>query len=201
MDLLEVGRLTLLGILVLSTTVAVPLVMGYYILHPIDVLMRKSPRKLQFTLVDFGCLLLEWQIALGFTLSQVPNWHSEYFVLIFGFLTVSVLLIWLGGVYSLSRLGVERARRRITFLLALPAIVAAMMLAAGAFGSVPAYALRLIQQQWAFELPIKLGFGRVGAIVAVAAVATLIVCRLLRHTMQWVIADCGEQRNRTTLAS
>lgn len=202
MNLLEVCRLTILGILVLIAAVGVPLIIGYYVLHPIDVLMRKSKRKLQFTLSDFGCLLLEWQIALGFTLSQVPSWDSQYFVLIFGFLVVSVLLIWLGGVYSLSRLGVDSARRRITFLIALPAIVGSMMLAAAAFGSVPAYAMRLIQQEWVFELPIDLKSpGTVTAIVAVAAVVTFIACRLLRRTMDWVVIECQAIQNEAGLAA
>jgi hypothetical protein len=202
MDLLEIGRLAILGILVLVAAVGVPLIIGYYILHPIDVLMRKSKRKLQFTLVDFACLLLEWQIALGFTLSQVPSWDSQYFVLIFGFLAASVLLIWLGGIYSLSRLGVESARRRITFLIALPGIVASMMLAAAAFGSVPAYALRLIQQDWAFDLPINLeSASRVTAVVAIAAVVTFIACRLLRRVMHWVVADCQARQNEAGLTA
>lgn len=202
MNLLEVGRLTILGVLVLIAAVGVPLIIGYYILHPIDVLMRNSKRKLQFTLTDFVCLLLEWQIALGFTLSQVPNWNSQYFVLIFGFLATSVLLIWIGGVYSLSRLGVGSARRRITFLVALPGIVGSMMLSAAAFGSVPAYAMRLIQQDWAFELPVYLrNAGTVTAIVAVAAIVTFIACRLLRRTMYWVVAECQVRQDDANLAT
>jgi len=202
MDLVEIGRLTVLGVLVLLAAVGVPLIMGYYILHPIDVLMRKSPRRLQFTLADFVCLLIEWQVALGFTLSQVPSWTSQYFVVIFGFFAVSVLLVWLGGVYSLSRLGVDSAQRRITFLLALPMIVVAMMVAAAAFGSLPAYALRLLRQEWAFELPVRLdSAGQVVLIVTGAAIVSSLACRLLRRTMDWVVSGCEARQDRAELAS
>ena len=51
MDLPYEARLAILGILVLTSAVVAPLWIGYYILHPIDVLMRKSPRRLQFSLV------------------------------------------------------------------------------------------------------------------------------------------------------
>lgn len=194
MDLVEVGRFTILGILVLLAAVGVPLIMGYYILHPVDVLMRNSPRHLQFTLADFICLLIQWQIALGFSLSQVPNWTSQYFAVIFGFFAVSVLLVWLGGVYSLSRLGVDSARRRIIFLLALPGIVIAMMLAAAAFGSLPAYSLRLFRKEWVFELPVQLdSAGQVALIVIGAAIVSFLACRLLRRTMDWVVDECAAQ--------
>ena len=66
----------------------------------------------------------------------------------------------------MSRLGIQSGRRRITFLLALPAIVVAMMLAAAAFGSISVFALHRLRAEWVFDIPIDLNNAwRVVAIV------------------------------------
>lgn len=98
----------------------VPVVLvGTWILRPVNDARARIGAPTQFMLTDFFWLMTLYQAALAFTTQFVSLKEPEAFGLILGFLIFAVTVVWAGGVSFLSQAGVRRAHLRAAFQLVL----------------------------------------------------------------------------------
>jgi hypothetical protein len=102
--------------------------LGRWMLEPINAQGGRLQAPTQFLLTDFAWLVLQLQLALGFSVAWIGIEQQRLFPVILSFLLFAVTLLWLFGVGFLSRAGVTQSARRAMFtLLLLPASLGVMM--------------------------------------------------------------------------
>lgn len=110
--------------------VALPLILGQFVLGPISRAAGRLKAPTRFMLSDILWLLVHFQIVLWYCVQYVGTQHLFFFLTALAALTLTILATWCGAVSFASRAGVTQARRRITFiLLHLPATLFLMILA------------------------------------------------------------------------
>ncbi len=99
-----------------------------WMIQPINEQGGRLQAPTQFMLTDFVWLILQLQLALGFSVSWIGIEQTRLFPAILGFLMFAVSLLWLFGVGFLSRAGVTQPLRRAMFtMVLLPATLGVMM--------------------------------------------------------------------------
>lgn len=120
----SIGSLLLLGLL----AVAVPTLVGWAILGPINRTAGRLKAPTRFQLSDFLWLLVQVQLVLGYCVEFVGVRQRHFFVLMLGFLALATLALWSGAVSFMSRAGVTHPPRRAIFILFLLPVTLALMM-------------------------------------------------------------------------
>ncbi len=175
--------------------ITIPLLLGNAILKPLTQQAKRGRYRVQFTLLDFSCLFLQLQLAMGFVVSYVDRAAGAAFWVVFGLLLLAFTAIWWGGVKALSEAGVRGPGRRAAFILVLLPGAEAVMIAGGVIAVFVMAILASILNRLilgAATLPTSYEnrlvestfLGGAAGIVAIAAVAWF-----LRWMTAWILQD------------
>jgi hypothetical protein len=105
------------GIAILVSMVLALVVIGRYILGPLDSAARHRRRPTQFTLADFLALMFLFQLPVALIRLMVQH-DPPGMGLLYGFAWVASSLMWGLSVQTLSRAGIVTPWRRVVFLSA-----------------------------------------------------------------------------------
>ena len=105
------------GIAILVSMVLALVVIGRYILGPLDAAARHRRRPTQFTLADFLALMFLFQLPVAL-IRLIVQHEPPGMGLLYGFAWVASSLMWGLSVQTLSRAGIVTPWRRVVFLSA-----------------------------------------------------------------------------------
>jgi len=162
--------------------------LGRWMIQPINEKGGRLRAPTQFLLTDFVWLVLQFQLALGFSVSWVGIEQQRLFVAILGFLMFAVFTLWLFGIGFLSRAGVTQPLRRAMFtVILLPATLGVLM-------ALPALVVLLVIFQTDFaqwgDLAIPLReYSRYKVLLWVVTPTLPVLGWMLRQVSFWVVAE------------
>lgn len=168
---------------------------GRWILQPINESggRLRAPRK--FLLTDFAWLVLQLQLALGFSVSWIGVEQKRIFLPILGFLMFAVSMLWLFGVGFLSRAGVTQPLRRVVFtLVLLPATLGVMMVLPGIVALI--VVLESNYENWGdLSIPLR-EYSRAKLLLWIVAPTLPVIGWMLRQVSFWIVRERDQESHR-----
>lgn len=184
--LVDYWPLPLLGIYFILSASA----LGRWMLQPINEAGGRVQAPRRFMLTDFAWLVLQLQLALGFSVSWIGV-EQRTFVPILAFLMFAVFMLWLFGIGFLSRAGVTQPLRRAVFTtVLLPATLGVMM-------ALPALVVMLGVLEsdlglWGdMAIPLR-EYSRSKALLWVITLTLPVLAWMLRQVSFWVVREREE---------
>jgi hypothetical protein len=117
-------------VFLLALAVILPMTLGWYVLGPISKAGGRLRAPTRFMLGDILWLLVHVQLILWYCVRFIGVQQRGFFVVTLAALFMAVLATWAGAVSFVSRAGVVRPSRRVTFILVhLPVTLGLMILA------------------------------------------------------------------------
>ncbi|WP_425616656.1 hypothetical protein NA78x_000308 [Anatilimnocola sp. NA78] len=172
--------------------------LGRWMLQPINEAGGRVQAPRKFLLTDFAWLVLQLQLALGFSVSWIGV-EQRTFAPILAFLMFAVFVLWLFGVGFLSRAGVTQPLRRAIFTtVLLPATLGVMM-------ALPALLVMLVVlesdfTQWGdLAIPLR-EYSRSKPLLWVVTPTLPVMGWMLRQVSFWVVRERTEPAS-TTIAT
>jgi|GEM_PF-2807654 len=165
--------------------------LGHWMLQPINAQGGRLQAPTQYLLTDFAWLVLQLQLALGFSVTWIGIEQTRLFPAVLSFLVFAVTLLWLFGVGFLSRAGVTQPARRAMFtLLLLPAALGVMM-------ALPALVVMIVVLQIDFsnwrawgDLAFVLGeYQRIKPLLWIITPLLPAIAWMLRQISFWIVRD------------
>jgi hypothetical protein len=171
----------------LAAFVVVAVLLGHWLLGPVNRAAGHLNAPTRFMLTDFIWLMIQLQIVLAAALQQMREAVSgPGLFVILGLLCLPVLVLWAASVSVVSRAGITRPLRRATVILVLvPGALAAMMavplLVVAAMVAMAPYPVRATSG-WTQDAPTR------AATLIGSAVLLVLSAFLLRWLSSWVLA-------------
>ena len=168
--------------------VVVASAVGRWMLQPINTQGGRLQAPTQFMLTDFLWLVLQLQLALGFSVTWIGIEQRRLFPVVLSFLLFAVTLLWLFGVGFLSRAGVTQPARRAMFtLLLLPASLGVMMALPALLAVI--VALEIDLSTWG-ELSYIIGeYQRYKPLLWIITPLVPLIAWMLRQISFWIVRD------------
>ncbi|QDU30871.1 hypothetical protein ETAA8_60200 [Anatilimnocola aggregata] len=166
--------------------------LGRWMLQPVNETAGRLQAPRKFMLTDFAWLVLQLQLALGFSVSWIGP-EQRVFLPILGFLMFAVTMLWLFGVGFLSRANVTQPLRRAIFTtILLPATLGVMM-------ALPALVLMLGILETDFtnwgDLAIPLHeYNRWKVLLWIVTPLLPVLAWLLRQISFWVVSAQADEK-------
>lgn len=168
---------------------------GRFLLAPLNRRAERLRGAIRFQLSDFFWLLVQLQLALGYSVSAVGVEQTFYFLLVTGFLVLAAVGMWAGAVSYMSRAGVTEPRRRAVFILFLLPLALTTMIVVSMVAVIAPCALFIdritghpILGPYLREA-VGESFGPIGVVtLGLTVVATVAA---LRRTAAWLVADAA----------
>jgi hypothetical protein len=162
--------------------------LGRWMIQPINEKGGRLRAPTQFLLTDFVWLVLQLQLALGFSVSWVGIEQQRLFAAILSFQMFAVFMLWLFGIGFLSRAGVTQPLRRAIFtVVLLPATLGVLM-------ALPALVVLLVVletdfAQWGdMAIPLR-EYSRYKVLLWVVTPVLPVLGWMLRQVSFWIVAE------------